>query len=241
MRYGIFSDVHSNIAAFEAVWNALQKAEIDQYLFIGDIIGYGANPHECIALLRKMNALSVAGNHDLAVIDIFDINRFDDSVKESIWWTKKNLSHLEKVFLSGLNLIEEGKTFHFVHGTLCHPEQFDYMIDKSEAMKTFCAMKHQICFVGHSHIPGIFIEEKNSIRYEAAPFLRFERNERYVINVGSVGQPRDRNANAYYCIYDEKAAKIEIKRVSYDIAKAQRNILDVGLPRDFADRLAAGR
>ncbi|MFH1692642.1 MAG: metallophosphoesterase family protein [Candidatus Omnitrophota bacterium] len=241
MRYGIFADVHSNIAAFEAVHTALQKVDIDQYVFVGDIVGYGASPHECIALLRKMNALSVVGNHDLAVIDFFNINRFNDFAKESIRWTKKNLSNLEKMFLSGVNLIEEGDSFHLAHGSLYHPENFEYMTNKSEAMKTFCVMKRQICFVAHSHIPGIFIESEEDVQYKVSSLLLIERGRRYVVNVGSVGQPRDGDANACYCVYDDQACTIEIKRVSYDVAKAQKDILNAGLPQDFADRLAIGR
>ncbi len=241
MRYGIFADVHSNIAAFEAVHSVLGKANIDQYVFVGDIVGYGAHPKECIALLRELNAVIVSGNHDLAVIDFFDINRLNEDAKQSIIWTKKNISNLEKMYLSGFQLIEGNETFCFVHGTLSHPESFSYMSNKSEALKTFYTMKHQICFVGHSHVPGIFVEEEDGIYYKVVSLLLLERGRRYIINVGSVGQPRDGDASACFCIYDEKASTVEIKRVSYDVAKAQKDILDAGLPPYLAERLATGR
>lgn len=241
MRYGIFADVHSNLTAFEAVLDVLTKSNIDKFLFLGDIVGYGADPGECIRLLRELDVTCVAGNHDRAVVDLFDINRFNKTAEKVIIWTKDHISDVERLFLSGLRISEENEVFHLVHGTLDHPEDFDYMIDKYQAMKTFYAMRRKICFVGHSHVPGIFIEEKEDIKYEMVSFLAFEQDKRYIVNVGSVGQPRDGNAHACFCIYDEGAATIEIKRVAYDIAKAQQGILDAGLPRDLADRLATGR
>lgn len=241
MRYGIFADVHSNLTAFEAVLDVLTKSNIDKFLFLGDIVGYGAQPSECIRLLRELDVTCVAGNHDRAVVDLCDINRFNKSAEKAIIWTKNHIFDAEKLFLFGLRLSEENKVFHLVHGTLDPPEEFDYMSYKYQAMKTFYAMRRKICFVGHSHVQGVFIEEKEDIKYEIASFLSLEQDKRYIVNVGSVGQPRDGDARACSCIYDEGAATIEIKRVAYDIAKAQQGILDAGLPRDLADRLLMGK
>lgn len=240
MRYAVFADVHSNLAAFEAVLEAFKKAEVDSYVFVGDIIGYGANPHECIALLKSLNAICVAGNHDQAVVDLFDLYRFNDSAKKALIWTKTNISEIDKQFLAGFKLIEEKKSFCLVHGTLNDPQDFHYLMNKSDAAKTFYCLKRQLCFVGHSHIPGIFVEE-DGVRYEMASFLPLEKSRRYIVNVGSVGQPRDENPDACFCVYDEEASTVEIKRVPYDIARAQRDILNAGLPPVLAQRLEKGR
>ena len=241
MRYALFSDIHSNLEAFEAVLDFFKKSNIDRYLFLGDVVGYGADPGECIARLKEVNALSVAGNHDWAVVDMLNTDYFNKAAEEAVCWTKEHATELDKQFLSALALVKEEKDLCLVHGTLNHPEEFDYMTDDAQALKTFYLLQEKICFVGHSHCPGIFIEEPEKIVYRGTGVLKIEKGKRYIVNDGSVGQPRDGDARACCCIYDEEASTIEFHRLSYDVVAAQKKIRQAGLPAVLADRLSVGR
>ena len=241
MRYAIFSDVHSNLEAFKAVLEFFSKSNIDRYLFIGDIVGYGADPKECIAALLRLNAISVAGNHDRAAVGLMDIDYFNETAREAILWTKDNLSGPDSLFLSGLELVKEEGNCCLVHGTLARPQEFDYMIDGYRAMKSFYVLKQQICFVGHSHHPGVFIEEGKKIDYLESKILKIEKGKRYIVNDGSVGQPRDGDPRACCCIYDNESSILEFKRLDYDITCAQKKMMSAGLPMSLAERLSKGR
>ncbi len=241
MRYAVFSDVHSNLEAFESVLDAARKSKIDQYIFLGDIVGYAADPAQCLATLRELDPLLVAGNHDWGAVGMTNIDYFNDAARTAILWTKGNLSDADQMFLSGLKLLAERDSFCIVHGTMSHPEEFDYMSDRYAADKTFCLMKRQICFVGHSHRPGIFIDNGEKTVYGQTELLELKDGYRYIVNDGSVGQPRDGDPRACFCIYDDSSFTVEFKRVEYDIALAQKKILAAGLPKSLADRLSVGR
>lgn len=241
MRYAVFSDVHSNLEAFESVLESLKKSNIDRYLFIGDIVGYGADPKECIAVLRRLNPSIVAGNHDRAAVGLMETDYFNEAARSAVVWTKDHICESDRLFLNGMELIQETKDFCLVHGTLQHPEGFDYMLDEYRAQKTFSLLKQKICFVGHSHSPGVFIEEGEKIYYREPETLSLEDGKRYIVNDGSVGQPRDNDPRACFCIYDDDSGGIEFMRAAYDVALAQKKIIKAGLPRSLADRLSFGR
>jgi len=241
MRYAVFSDVHSNLEAFLACLDFLKNAKIDKYLFLGDIVGYGVDPKECISLLRALNASCVAGNHDWAAVGLTDIEYFNTDAKRAVLWTMENISEADRLFLSGLELVKEADDHCLVHGTLNHPEEFDYMEGVLQATKDFFALKTKICFLGHSHRPGIFIEEKDGILYKEVEALTLENGRRYIVNAGSVGQPRDGDPRACFCIYDQEDLSFQFQRVSYDVAKAQKKIIGAGLPESLALRLSLGR
>jgi len=241
MRYAVFSDVHSNLEAFLACLDFLKNAKIDKYLFLGDIVGYGADPKECISLLRAINADCVAGNHDRAVIGLTDIGYFNNVAKSSVLWTRENICEADRLFLSGLGLVKETKGYCLVHGTLSHPDEFDYMSDVRRADEDFYTLKTKVCFLGHSHRPGIYIEDKDKILYQGSGTLALEEGRRYIVNAGSIGQPRDGDPRACFCIYDEDAFSFEFQRVNYDVESAQKKIREAGLPESLAVRLAVGR
>jgi diadenosine tetraphosphatase ApaH/serine/threonine PP2A family protein phosphatase len=240
MRYAIFSDVHSNLEALKSVLEVFQESKIDRYLFVGDIVGYGANPKECIATLRRLDAVCVAGNHDWAVVNKTSPEYFNKDATEAISWTQKNITETERTFLLDLKLVKEEEKYCLVHGTLSHPEEFDYMFDASRAMKTFYLLNQKICFVGHSHCPGVFIEEEERVSYQEPDILKIEEGRRYIVNDGSVGQPRNGDCRACFCIYDDLASTIEFKRIEYDIEGAKKKIIEAGLPRILAERLSVG-
>lgn len=242
MRYGIFSDVHSNLEALEAVINAYKKESIDKYLCVGDIVGYAANPNECISKIETLTAKSIAGNHDWASVDLFSSDYFNPAAKEAILWTAVNLDDKNRAILKSLQLTYVNEDLTLVHGILEKPAEFNYMLYEEDASETFRLLKTRICFVGHTHVPGIFIEDKEGkVFYQQTNSIEIRQGLRYIVNVGSVGQPRNEDRRAAYCIYDTGKMEIQIKRVDYDIETSRKKIIAMGLPRFLGDRLLVGR
>lgn len=242
MRYGIFSDVHSNLEALQACLSAYKEENIDKYLCIGDVVGYGANPGECIDKVRQISAFTCAGNHDWASVNLFSLEHFNPYAREAVIWTKDNLRESDRVFLESLKLVFIDSEITLVHGTLDHPNEFNYLTDAYIAEETFKLMSTNVCFVGHTHNPGVFSKDnKDHIYYRKESQMYLNETDRYVVNVGSVGQPRDGNPDAAFCIYDTEKRSMEIKRASYDIKTARSKIIDKGLPKFLGDRLISGR
>lgn len=240
MRYGIFADIHSNLEALKAVIKAYKKEGIDKYLCVGDVVGYGANPKESISKVEKIAMITVAGNHDWASVELFAVNNFNPAAYEALLWTREKLDDIERYFLESLELVFKNEDLTLVHGTLENPQEFNYLIDRDAASKTFGLLQTRTCFVGHSHAPGIFIKENNEIFYMEVNSMEIKDGNRYIINVGSVGQPRDGDPRAAYCIYDTEKKSVEIKRIYYDIETARKKIIRAGLPRFLGDRLLVG-
>jgi len=223
MRYGIFSDIHSNLEALEAVLEALKKEKVDRYLCAGDIVGYAADPGECLKIIKGLNCPTVCGNHDWAVADMFDCSAFNDAARAAVEWTKVNLSGPEKDYLKGLPLVYEEEKITMVHGSLVRPEAFEYVFGGEAAAKTIELCKTDICFIGHTHQP-----------------FEYHKGIKCLVNVGSVGQPRDGDPKAAYCVFDSESGQVRIKRVEYDVRSAMKKILAAGLPEYLAMRLAEG-
>ncbi len=242
MRYGIFSDIHSNLEALDAVIEAYRKEKIDKYLCVGDVVGYAANPNECIEKIKALTMITVASNHDWAAVNLFSSDYFNPFAKEAISWTQRNLDEQGEYFLEQLTLIYKNEDLTMVHGTLDEPGDFNYMADGYIACGTFGLLETKICFVGHTHLPCVFIKCKDGrMQYQEEVNIYIKGNSKYIINVGSVGQPRDGNPHAAYCVYDTDKKNIQIKRVSYDIQTARKKIIDRGLPCFLGERLLAGR
>ncbi len=242
MRYGIFSDVHSNLEALEAVIKAYARASIDKYLCVGDIVGYGANPGECIAKVSLLQSATVAGNHDWASVDLFSLDYFNPRAAKAVIWTKGKLNKQEADFLKSLELTFKNDDLTLVHGTLDDPALFNYLTGIQFASPTFELLNSALCFVGHTHVPGVFIQDKaRRIHYFSGLTLELKKNNKYIVNVGSVGQPRDGNPAASYCIYDTDKKTVCIKRIDYDFKLAGKKIIAAGLPGLLAERLAVGR
>lgn len=242
MRYGIFSDIHSNLEALDAVIEAYRKEAIDKYLCVGDVVGYAANPKECIEKIKTLCMITVAGNHDWAAVGLFSVDYFNPEAKEAIFWTKRNIDDSHRYFLESLKLIYKTEDLTLVHGTLDKPQDFNYMTHGYTAWETFGLLETNICFVGHSHVAGMFIKDKaEHLEYREDDSLDIKDENKYIINVGSVGQPRDGNPAAAYCIYDTVKKEVQIKRISYDMETARKKIIEVGLPRFLSHRLALGR
>ncbi|MCX5681095.1 MAG: metallophosphoesterase family protein [Candidatus Omnitrophica bacterium] len=242
MRYGIFADIHGNLEALTAVLAALKNEKVDEYHCCGDVVGYGANPSECISQIHKIKCICVAGNHDWAVAGKIVTDNFSSHARSAVEWTCTHINPCDKEFLESLDLVYRNNEFIVVHGTLDCPQEFDYLRSRDQAIRSFAVMNRRICFIGHSHVPGIFDEkEDGSLEVSKSYKIDIALGCRYIINVGSVGQPRDGNPEAAYGIFDSSVKTIEIKRVRYDIASAKKKILDAGLPSELGSRLASGR
>jgi len=240
LKYAIVSDIHANLEAFEAVLERIEKEKCDEIFCLGDIVGYGANPRECLELVRKHEMTTIAGNHDFACIGKTNINYFNTYAKEATLWTREVTTEDDKQFLHELPLVDSHETFTMVHGTLYSPELFDYIQTTYDAYLSLQLLENQVCFLGHSHVPITFFQGE-MISYTLSPEIRLEKDVKALVNVGSVGQPRDDNPKASFAIYDLDDAVIRITRVEYDIEKAAKKIRDVGLPEPLAERLKYGR
>jgi diadenosine tetraphosphatase ApaH/serine/threonine PP2A family protein phosphatase len=240
MRYGIFSDVHSNLEAFQAVYDYYKKQKIDKFIFLGDIIGYGADPRQVISLLKTLNPRCIAGNHDWALLDKFSIDRFNPQAKEAILWTKTELFPEQIRYLRTFELTHETDDFICVHGSLEEPHKFNYILDTTDAEINFPLLKKKICFVGHSHRREVFCLKEDRSSRLFTNTIKIRNDEKYIINVGSVGQPRDRDPRASLCVYDSDKNIVIFKRLDYNIKGAAAKILKAGLPSVLAERLYIG-
>ncbi len=242
MKYGIFSDVHSNLEALDAVIKAYESEAIDKYLCIGDSVGYASNPNECAAKIKALAMVSVAGNHDWASVNKFSLDNLVSLARQAVCWTMNHLSQESRDFLEHLTLVYKNEHLTLVHGSLDCPQEFNYTYTGEDAWRTFRILKTKVCFIGHSHIPGIFIRDiTDNICYSEETAVNITEYNNYIINVGSVGQPRDGNPRASFCIYDTDKGILEIKRVQYNIEETRGKIINAGLPQRLGDRLLEGK
>ncbi|MFL2860945.1 MAG: metallophosphoesterase family protein [Pontiellaceae bacterium] len=240
MIYAILGDIHANLEALQAVVSDAKKQGVNQFISTGDVVGYNANPSECIAQLDQLNCAFVKGNHDDYSSSRIPLSSFNPSVRDTLRWTRRQLSSKEKRTLKQAPLVMDIDGFTIVHSSLHHPEQWDYVLDIQSATDHFRNQFSPICFIGHSHIPTAFV--KNSeIQQGSFQSLTLQSENRYLINVGSVGQPRDHNPDAAYVIYNTILSRIDLRRVTYDRKKTQKKIRAEGLPFRNALRLDRGR
>lgn len=240
MRYAIISDIHSNLEAFEAVLAEIERDSVDQIVCVGDIVGYAACPQDCVDIIRKREIPCVAGNHDYAAIGKTSIQYFNPDARDAILWTREALAQEAMDYLANLPLTLDFDGFTLAHGTLQSPELFDYIQTIYDAHLSFEALENPICFLGHSHVPITFFDD-DPISYFMEPEIPLSESEKLLVNVGSVGQPRDQDSRACYALYDVDEGMIWIRRVAYNIEAAARRIRDAGLPAMNAERLAYGR
>ena len=243
MRYAIIGDIHANLAAFKAVLEDIERqGGVENYWCLGDIVGYGPDPHECIELLRRLKHICVAGNHDLAAIGKVATTAFNPDAATACHWTAERLTTSDRVYLENLSEVVTVDEFTIVHGSPREPI-WEYLISTGIAVENFGRFKSQFCLVGHSHTPLIFIRDREG-KCSASQFtpnvkLALAEN-RMIINPGSVGQPRDGDPQASYAIYDSETGFIRLCRIPYDIEETQNRMVERGLPLRLAARLSRG-
>ena len=247
MKYLILSDIHANKEAFAAALAHVKRKPWDKVVFLGDLVGYGANPNQAVDMMRgiRKSFVGIRGNHDKVCAGIEEGEMFNRIALEAAMWTRRKLSSSN---LKWLRELPEGPmvvddAFAISHGTPIDEDA--YIFGEIEALNVFRQTDFEICFFGHSHFPVIFALTPDAITtvLTVAPSFRFtlRPGARYLINPGSVGQPRDGNPLASFAIFDPEARVVTIHRVTYQLESAQRKILDAGLPRPLADRLSIGR
>lgn len=243
MRYAIIGDIHSNLASFEAVIADVKtRGGFDEIWCLGDVVGYGPEPHACIEILRQHKHICVAGNHDLAAIGKIDTSDFSPDAVRADQWTTQQLTTSDVNYLQNLPVKLTKGDFTLVHGSPRHPA-WEYLLSVESARDSFIYFDTKFCLVGHSHVPLVFQENKNGTCFmaKAPESLRLGvENHRLIINPGSVGQPRDGNPSASYMLYDSDDQIMYHYRINYDITITQGKMIEYKLPLSLVSRLDYG-
>ena len=241
MRYAVLSDIHSNLDALEAAFALIR--DDDAVLCLGDIVGYGPNPNECVERIRLRHTATVLGNHDVAAIDDYGLAYFNPAAREAMRWTQGVLSAENRGWLDKLGYEFRMPDFLLVHGAPVN--YFEYILDKAAAARAFAATDAPLIFIGHTHIAEIYaLAPDGSIEHshlQQGGTVQMRDGVRYLVNVGSIGQPRDLNPRASFGFYDTTARTISVERVEYPIAEVQAKIASAHLPDALARRLLVGR
>jgi predicted phosphodiesterase len=240
MRFAILGDIHANIHALAAVLEDAEDHSCNQYVCLGDIVGYNAYPSECVDVIRDLDCPVVKGNHDEQVSMDVTQGGLNPLAEAAILWTQEQLDSDQLQWLKDLRMQRQVRDFSIVHATLDTPQKWGYITTQLDAAASFSYQITNLCFIGHTHVPKAYIKEE-IVRTEILDVLPIEKKKKYLINVGSVGQPRDGDWRASYCIYDSESSEVTLRRVDYDIQSAQNAILAAGLPQKLATRLASGR
>jgi diadenosine tetraphosphatase ApaH/serine/threonine PP2A family protein phosphatase len=247
VRYAVLSDVHGNLEALTAVLADAASEAALAILCLGDMVGYGADPIPCIELLGERSARIVAGNHEYGALGLADLRWFNPAARAAALWTRDQLGADHEGYLSGLPLTSAVGEATCVHASPRRPEEWDYLVSEEDGYGAFGDFATRLCFVGHSHLPAVWSLGSSGRAYEdlTGPGchdrrISFQNGQRYIVNVGSVGQPRDRDPRAAYILWDEEERTVWLRRVLYDHKAAAAKILRAGLPRVLADRLAHG-
>jgi predicted phosphodiesterase len=244
MRLGIFSDVHANLEAMSAVVEAYKRESIDRYYCLGDVVGYGANPNECANIVRGLVELTILGNHDAAVAGRMDYSYYYEAARQALdlhanTLTKENMAWLKtlpyKHRLGHLGVL-------LCHGSPVRIEEFEYIFAPEQARECLPIFDQlgDITLIGHSHLCKVFALKPGEVREMPAKSFKLQEGYKYIVSVGSVGQPRDYDNRASYTVYNTDTKVFDFKRVEYDIDRAATKIFDSNLERNFGHRLFIG-
>ncbi len=269
--WALFGDIHANLEALKAVLTDIKKQGVLQVACTGDIVGYAANPSECLKIVRNLNCPVVMGNHDFYASTKERVDDFNLNAMNAILWTREQLSKEEKTWLSNLSKSvelrrasndgiansttkfapnerkgEEVNIPQIVHSTIIEPERWCYILAVEKAEEALRRQEPKIVFFGHTHVPSLFSFNPTTKEFKYKLPLpeglhQLENGWKHLINPGSVGQPRDKNSRASYAVFNEAKMTIQICRIEYDITTAQEKIKAVGLPVRNAERLSLGR
>ena len=249
MKIGVCSDIHSNLEALEAVLDDASHQGVTHCLCVGDQVGYNADPHACMERLRALPRLlcCVQGNHDYYAANQEELLQFNPIAKQAACWTREHLSLEDRQELARLPLVAHVPLpgplggLQVVHASLFQPEEWPYLVDTMSVLNCFRMLQADLCFLGHSHVPLAIVLRENGLEVRDCPEFSLKAGERYLINPGSVGQPRDNDPRAAYGILDVDAGHYQLRRVEYDLPLAQEKIRRAGLPERCAQRLALGQ
>ncbi len=232
MRIAVLSDVHSNLPALEKILSHIKSIHVDRIYCTGDIVGYGPFPNECIELIKDHCHGVVLGNHDAGLIGKAELKAFNKPGRKALEWTMKKIKEKNLTYLSGLPLMIEQEDITFVHSNPSNPDKWNYVTSLGDAREAFQAFSTSFCFIGHTHIPSVISEDFS--------LHKVVRGKRFLINTGSVGQPRDGNPGAAFGIFDTEKWHYELKRIEYDVNTMINAIENSGLPKLLSRRLIHG-
>ena len=241
-RTAIFSDVHGNLEALQAVQRAGVTRGVDAWLCLGDVVGYGADPSACLALTRSLADVILLGNHDAAVAGVQGVEYFNACARRAVDWTRRTFSAPELAFLAGLAVTHIDGEGSYVHADPAVPDAWHYVSDLADVGRALDATQTRLVYVGHTHVGFLCAAGGEGVALVAEGSGRVELMSdcRYLINVGSVGQPRDGDPRACFVLRDDETDTVELVRTDYDVAAAQAGILAAGLPPFLAERLGDG-
>ena len=241
MRTAVLSDVHSNLEALEAVRQAGVDHGVDRWICLGDVVGYGADPEACLSIIGELTQVCLLGNHDAAVAGVQSVEYFTTHARRAVLWTQRRLSAEIRAGLGDLGLTHAESEAFYVHAEPADPKAWHYVYDAHDAAAALEAVNERLVFVGHSHVAFVCAaahEVRTVVQSEGQ--LVLASDARYLVNVGSVGQPRDGDPRASFAIRDSELDAIELVRVAYDVTTARQKIRAAGLPHFLADRLGQG-
>ena len=243
MKYAVISDIHGNLEALNAVLKDIKKCRVDVIVCLGDIVGYYPDPRRCIELVKAHCAHCVAGNHDCAAIGVTDTSCFTYYAFAAIEWTRQRLTDSDKEYLMTLPLTIEHDGLFFTHSSPADPAKFPYVFPDNEdtISSAFRNLTHHVNFIGHTHWPFVLLRESDEIKMHSGSSVEIRKKCSYLINVGSVGQPRDYDHRSCYALYDTKKGVISLRRVKYNYKITQKKIRENNLPVFLAERLERGR
>ncbi|MCZ7635018.1 MAG: metallophosphatase family protein [Verrucomicrobia bacterium] len=240
MKFAIIADIHANLEALQVVLADARNEKVTHYACLGDVVGYNANPKECLDIVREMGMPCVKGNHDEYCSSEGNLDGFNPAAALAVQWTRNQLTAEDRQWLRDLKYMRLVTSFSIVHATLDAPQRWGYVFDKLAAAASFTYQNTSVCFFGHTHVPVAFVRD-SLVRGGSYSKFRVEPGKKYFVNVGSVGQSRDGVPKATYALYDLDSQTIELRRLDYDMPATQAKIIAAGLPARLADRLAVGR
>lgn len=243
MKYAILGDVHANLTALDAVLDAVDAAGVDRIVQVGDVVGYGSSPAECIERMRERRALVVKGNHDAACTGELDARTFNEAARAAVEYTRSRLGPEDLRWLTRLPYTAATDHCSVAHGTLDAPERFEYIQRPVDGDGSFEVLQHPVCFLGHTHRPVSLLrleDAPHKTSYTFSERIDLSDTVGALVNVGSVGQPRDDDPRAAWALYDTDVQTVELRRLDYDIEEEASRIVRAGLPKILADRLFLG-
>jgi len=239
MILAVISDIHANREALDAVMDSIERRSVDKIICLGDIVNYGIDFDYCIDVVRKWTDVCLLGNHDSTVIGRDPLWNMNLEAQKSAQWTAEHISIEKKAYLGNLRLTHAENNGLFVHGSPGLPEQWDYIINWFDAESQFDNFQENLCFIGHSHAPAVYDQQERGLFYREGIF-QLASDRKFIINVGSVGQPRDQDPRACYVLINVEMGTIEFVRINYDVMKASQKIASISVSDFNAQRILVG-
>ena len=240
-KTAFLADIHANLQALESVLKDLDAKEVEHSASLGDVVGYGGHPNECLNLVRTRCRYSIYGNHEIALLRNEIASSYRLEIRNSLEFHKSKLSAKNLNYIGSLPISIEQPDFTATHGSLHNPTEFEYVFTEQDADRHFAKQKTRIAFCAHTHTPRIWNQQKGRTTFTEAKDIYLNDSGKYLIDVGSVGQPRDGDARARYVIFDPVQQRVEFFRISYDVKEAAEAVLHCGGSPAFASRLFSGR